>query len=386
MEAPTDLTTRRETMATARSALADVGSVLWQATGGELGQVLREIDDLGRLVEAARVAVVGEAMSRGKCVPTSCRPPRHPIRAFWREVSNRRRRTGPAPWRRVWPVSAGCGSRAPSLRAGGAGQLVRLAERLRSHDHAQLCDAVMSATVGVGNATVCVREMDRLVPRLRPEAVPSVWSALLDLAAAYGPREIKAVRPRLLAEYGAEGELQADQYLAARRVALSQLYDQGDGTFDYVLRLDVEGKTVLEAALGPLAAPRPADGVSDLRGSDRRRADALLELTRRAVSCPDGIPQVAKAQLFLTVHIDDVKNEVKAGTTVGGADAGTVLAADGTPDRLRCRTAADSDERPGAGPRPRHHDPLLHAGADQGPVAEGSCLHDPRLRNAGAVV
>jgi len=34
--------------------LADVESVLWQATGGELGPVLREIDDLGRLVEAAR--------------------------------------------------------------------------------------------------------------------------------------------------------------------------------------------------------------------------------------------------------------------------------------------------------------------------------------------
>jgi hypothetical protein len=59
---------------------------------------------------------------------------------------------------------------AAGLRAGGAGQLVRLAERLRSHDHAQLCDAVMSATMGVGNATVCVREMNRLVSRLRPEA------------------------------------------------------------------------------------------------------------------------------------------------------------------------------------------------------------------------
>ena len=46
--------------------MADVESVLWQATGGELGPVLREIDDLGRLVEAARVAVVGEAMSRGE--------------------------------------------------------------------------------------------------------------------------------------------------------------------------------------------------------------------------------------------------------------------------------------------------------------------------------
>jgi hypothetical protein len=31
-----------------------------------LDPVLREIDDLGRLVKAARVAVVGEAMSRGE--------------------------------------------------------------------------------------------------------------------------------------------------------------------------------------------------------------------------------------------------------------------------------------------------------------------------------
>jgi hypothetical protein len=44
---------------------------------------------------------------------------------------------------------------------------------------------------------------------------------------------------------------------------------------------------------------------------------------------------VAKAQLFLTVHIDDLKNEVKAGTTVGGADAGTVLAPQ-TVRRIAC--------------------------------------------------
>src|SRR5436190_21944291 len=66
MGGTTDLTTRREAMAAARSALAEVGSVLWQATGSELGPVLREIDDVGRLVEAARVAVVAEAISRGE--------------------------------------------------------------------------------------------------------------------------------------------------------------------------------------------------------------------------------------------------------------------------------------------------------------------------------
>ena len=337
MEATPDLTSRREAMAAVRSALAGVESVLWQATGSELGPLLREIDDLGRLVEAARVAVVGEAMSRGEMrsdlVTTSSSPdPGSPAGSDQSAAED--------PTRAVAGGVAGVGwvrEWAPSLGAGGAGQLVRLVERLRSHDHAQLREAVMSGTVGVGNATVCVREMDRLEPRLQPEAVSSVWSALLDLAAAFGPREIRAVRPRLLAEYGAEGELQADQDLAARRAALSQPHDQGDGTFDYVLRLDVEGKTVLEAALGPLAAPRPADGIPDLRGSDRRRADALVELTRRAVSCPEGTPQLAKAQLFLTVDIDDLRNEVKAGTTIGGADAGTVLA----PQTIR-RIACDA--------------------------------------------
>jgi hypothetical protein len=61
----------------------------------------------------------------------------------------------------------------------------------------------------------------------------------------------------------------------------------------------------------------------------------LVELTCRAVSCPDGTPQLAKAQLFLTVDIDDLKNEVKAGTTIGGADAGTVLAPQ-TVRRIAC--------------------------------------------------
>jgi hypothetical protein len=71
MEATPDLTSRREAMAAARSALAGVESVLWQATGSELGPLLREIDDLGRLVEAARVAVVGRRCRAGRCGPTS---------------------------------------------------------------------------------------------------------------------------------------------------------------------------------------------------------------------------------------------------------------------------------------------------------------------------
>jgi hypothetical protein len=53
-------------------------------------------------------------------------------------------------------------------------------------------------------------------------------------------------------------------------VALSQPRDD-DGMAVYRLRLDPEGKEVIEAMLGPLSAPRPTPGCPDLRTSDQRR-------------------------------------------------------------------------------------------------------------------
>ena len=242
-------------------------------------------------------------------------------------------------WVRTW---------APTMKSGGAA-MVRLTERLRSPERSQLREAVLAGRVGVRNAAVCVQEMDRLTPRLCPEAVPSVWGALIQLGSQFGPREIRAVRPRLLAEYGADGELQHEQDVAARNAALSQPHDAGDGTFEYRLRPDAEGKTVLEAALGPLAAPRPADGVPDARGSDRRRSDALIEIVRRAVACPEGVPTTAKAQVFLRVDLDDLIRKTRSATTIGSADAGTVLA----PETLR-RLACDAGVLPVVMGAPSH--------------------------------
>jgi hypothetical protein len=208
-----------------------------------LGPVLTEIDDLIRLGEAARVAVVGEAIERGEAssytgptpgLATDSDEPEQGGHADAGDVGAVAAGLAGVPWVREW---------APSLRAGGAGRLMRLTERLRDPKADQLREAVESGRVGVGNAVACLAEMDRLTPRLCPPAVPTVWRALIDLAARFGPREIRAVWPRLLADYGADGELQADQ----------------------------------EAA---------AEGIPDRRGSDRRRADALVELVRRAVSCP----------------------------------------------------------------------------------------------------
>ncbi len=296
MEQVQQLSERRDDVAAAVSALAGIDAVLWQGGSEQLGPLFRQLDDLGRAVEAARVAVLAEAIERGETTKTMARA-----------------HTG---WILEW---------APSLRAGGAGQLLAVTRAATQQRHAQLREALLSGRVPVRAAAVCVEEMDRIRHRLTPEAVPSVWQALLSLAAEDGPRAVRRLRPALLARYGQAGELDRDQERAKVLVALSQPMHGGDGLFDYTLRLDVEAKTVLEAALGPLSAPRPADGVPDLRPAAQRRGQALIELVRRAVSCPGSLPTAAKATLLVTIGWQDLLAELGAGTTIASSDAGTLL-------------------------------------------------------------
>jgi hypothetical protein len=61
------------------------------------------------------------------------------------------------------------------------------------------------------------------------------------------------------------------------------------------------------------------------------------------------VPTAAKAQLFLTVDIDDLAARVGAATTVGSADPGTVLA----PETVR-RIGCDAGHIPTVMAGPRH--------------------------------
>ncbi len=113
----------------------------------------------------------------------------------------------------------------------------------------------------------------------------------------------------LLATYGRDGALQ-EQQDAARRFAVLSAPVTADGSapglelFEYRLTLDVEAKEVLEAAIGPLSAPRPSASEPDLRPFQQRRADALIEVIHRAVAAGESVPTTAKAQLFVTVDYD----------------------------------------------------------------------------------
>ena len=302
----------------AEAALAGVAEVVHQCLGADLGSAFTALDDLVRAARAAQVAVLGEALERGEVASSD--------------------HASPA----AWVLAHGS-----SFRAGGAAELVKVVKACVGRpaglggEHAvdeattnDLRDAVLSGRVGVRNAAVALAEMDKLGPRLTPEAVPTVWSGFLRVAAEAGPREIRGLRERIIATYGREWEFQVRQDRLRHGVSLSQPRAD-DGMVEYVLRLDPEGASVLEAAIGPLSAPNPVEGVSDLRSSDQRRGDALVEVCRRSAAAGGDAPLQAKAQLFVTMDFKDLKNACGAGTVLGG---GTLLGPE-TVRRIACDAA-----------------------------------------------
>ena len=279
---------RRAAVAAASLLLAGLGDAVVAVGNDDLGPFLREVDDLARQMEAARVALLGEALSRGVVAGSDC--------------------ASAAAWVIAW---------APSFRAGGAAALVTVAHATRAARNAALAAAVLGARVGVRNAAVALVEMDKLRPRLRDEAVEAVWAGFVQVATDHGPQQIRGLRDRLIAAHGHEGEFQRRQDQLKAGVSLSQPFDD-DGMAEYRLRLDPEGKEVLEAMLGPLSAPKPTPDCADLRNSDQRRGDALVEICRRAAAAGTSAPAAPKAALWVTVALADLKTGAGAGSTLGG--------------------------------------------------------------------
>src|SRR6476646_10134773 len=258
----------------ASEALTGLVEVVHQCQGSDLGPAMGRLDVLRRLVEAAQVTVLGEGLERGE-VSASCAT-----------------------------AEGGVLEWAPSYRSG---------------------------RVGVRSAAVALAEMAKLGPRLTPAALPTVWEGFLQVAQEAGPREVRGLRERIIATYGRDAEFQVRQDRLKHGVSLSQ-GRADDGMVEYLLRLDPEGASVLEAAIGPLSAPNPVDGVSDLRSSDQRRGDALVEACRRSSAAGGAAPAQTKAQVFVTMNLDDLKDSCGSGPVLGN---GTLLAPE-TVRRIAC--------------------------------------------------
>src|SRR3954470_21776526 len=296
---------RRAAVRAAAAALVGFDGVVHQAGSAELGPLFAELDQLKTLAEAAQVGVLEQSLTRGDVKASDA--------------------ASSAGWVREWGTS---------YRAGGAAALVRVAAAVAKPDHQLLRDAVLGARVPVGNAAVALTEMAALLPRLTPACAETVLAGFVTIAESDGPREIRALRPRLIARYGRWAEFQRREDLLKAGRSLSQPYAD-DGMAEYRLRLGPEGQAGLEAILGPLAAPQPStEAGSDPRTSDQRRADALVEVCRRATAAGGSAPVTPKAAVVVTMDFTDLAERTGPGTTLTGE-----LLAPETVRRMACDAA-----------------------------------------------
>ncbi len=193
---------------------------------------------------------------------------------------------------------------APSLRQGGAYALARLVKMTRQGRRTGLAGSdpvaaldpdsplgivwehITGSALNVASALGVLSEAAVLAPRLVPEAIPTVTRGLCLLAGEQGLREMKRLRPALLARHGAPGEIDDLQEKLASCAVLSSPGVCSTGLTEYALRLTPAQAAVLEAAIGPLAAPRPNPdtGETDLRPAGQRRAEALAEVLARGAA------------------------------------------------------------------------------------------------------
>ncbi|GAB3444463.1 hypothetical protein GCM10027517_24160 [Phycicoccus ginsengisoli] len=117
-------------------------------------------------------------------------------------------------------------------------------------------------------------------------------------------RTADLLRPDRLVEHDAD----------VRRAHQSWVKSKGPcGLSRYTLLLDEEAAAIVDAAVDVLAKPKPdADtGEHDPRTPAARRADALVDLVRRAVAAPDGQPKQPKTMLTVTVPLAVLRGECR---------------------------------------------------------------------------
>jgi len=303
-------------VASALGLLRALPALLWQASGSDLGGLLADLDALAAVAGGTRVAVAAEAMERGEIAAS--------------QSANTR----------AWVAT-----HAPSLGLGsGAGQVANLVEQThRKPALAPVREAVISGRLPVPVAQVVLAEFDTLRRQTIPEAHHLVLDGLIRIGYEDGAREVRRLRPALLARYGAPDELDREQDRAARLVALSRPVCTDDGVWQYGFTADAEAKAILEASIGVLSAPWHPDGTPDPRTTAQRRGQALVEVCRRVTAA------------------------ARAAGVFGGYPSTDAAAAAGDPHQTTGHGSADPSSREGSSAQ-TEPPPGTHPGSTRAPT------------------
>jgi len=271
--------------------LAKLPSNLWRTGNDGFGEIAAAMDALAVQVDCARVGLVQEAESRG-VVDQSASP-------------------SSAAWLMEHSLH---------LEPGDASKIVKVAQLCLLPKNQIMAAAVAGGSVTVRKAMTAFGQLrqveDHLDPCQREEALG--WLTLM--AQTGYDRAVIAVGRHLMAVLGVDGALGGDED-KARKLNSLRLCPLENGMTRISGRLDPESAAVLTAALDPLSAPNPCDanGGRDPRPADRRRAEALIELCRRAAAAGGDAPATTKAQVVVTIDLDRLTEAVPgAGYTLNG--------------------------------------------------------------------
>jgi hypothetical protein len=311
---------------------------IWALSDAEVTASLRAIADLTTATSALMVAVLAEARQRSLGSGEG-----------WGPVDWAHSQASLVPMRTLLDAQTVADASAePRLEAvleavraglgGGLADAVRGSDDSRSDD-AREDDA--ASVLPVGKAAQLVRFHKGVRGLADADQLEEVTGTLL--AAACGPdglsekdlgaavrRTGDLLRPDRLVEHDAD----------VRRAHQSLVKSAGPcGLSRYTLLLDEEAAAIVDSAVDALSKPAPTDsGEHDPRTPAARRADALVDLVRRAVSAPDGQPRQPKTMLTVTVPLD----------VLAGRCRGAGVLADGshlTPETVR-RLACDAQVVP----------------------------------------
>jgi hypothetical protein len=193
-------------------------------------------------------------------------------------------------------------------------------------------DAASAGALSGEHVRVIGQAIRKLPPAVGARERSDAEQFLAEQSRHMDPGRVRVLAQRLHAVLDPDGSL--DEDTPSRR---ELVFRRDVGGMDYVRgRLDAEASATVQAALGALAQPEPAqDGLPDMRSGSRHMADALVEMCGRALANGE-LPTVGgeKPQVTVTITLDNLRGKLSDKTLQhsGTAAADTRIPNTGTPN------------------------------------------------------
>lgn len=284
------------------AALTSVGpaGALWAVPSAELLEAAAGLHRLVNRADAALHALVREIDVRGAAVAAGA-----PHTKGWLKVRLR-----------LHPAAAGrLVGTARFIHDDPAGPLVHHAGGPGGGRRAGLRAAFAAGDISAEHAQVVDETLGQLPGEVDPDVVGEAEDFLLEQALIHDPKGLRLLARHLRHRLDPDaGDTLGEQEARAVEERSLHIAEKANGGSRIRGELDPELTAALRAALSPLAAPQPGpDGAKDPRSADRRNADALAELLRRAAAAATvTTSHGANATVTVTMALETLERRVGA--------------------------------------------------------------------------